>query len=90
MILSKIRTVISGLNFSPRSVPLLFLLLTIVAFGLLIPFLGFYFDDWPVIWLTKTGANFWEFYRYDRPFSAWTYVVTTPILGTTPWHRQPK
>jgi hypothetical protein len=62
------------------------LLLTVVGFGLLIPFLGYYFDDWPVIWLIKTDANFWDFYLYDRPFSAWTYVVTTPVLGTTPWH----
>ena len=67
------------------SVPVALLIITILAYGLLIPFLGYYFDDWPVIWMTKTGADFWEFYTYDRPFSAWTYVLETPIFGLQPW-----
>ena len=38
--------------------------------------------------MIQSGADFWEFYQYDRPFSAWTYVITAPILGTSPflWH----
>jgi len=73
---------------SKWTVPVLLLFLTILAYGLLIPDLGFYFDDWPVIYMIQSGANFWEFYQYDRPFSAWTYVITAPILGTSPflWH----
>jgi len=69
-------------------VPLLLLLLTILAYGLLIPALGFYFDDWPVIYMIQSEADFWEFYSYDRPFSAWTYIVTAPIFGTSSilWH----
>jgi hypothetical protein len=68
------------------TVLVLLLLLTILSYGLLIPFLGFYFDDWPVIYMIKTHADFWAFYQFDRPFSAWTYVVTAPILGTNPLH----
>ncbi len=70
------------------TVPVLLLILTILAYGLLIPTLGFYFDDWPVVYMIQSGANFWDFYQYDRPFSAWTYVLTAPILGTSPflWH----
>jgi hypothetical protein len=86
MSFTKIRSAISELSFTSRSVPFVLLFLTVIGFGLLIPFLGYYFDDWPVIWLIKTEANFWDFYIYDRPFSAWTYLVTTPFLGTTPWH----
>jgi hypothetical protein len=77
-------------SFSWRSLPFAVFLLLILAFGLLIPWLGFYFDDWPVILIAQLqGANgFWEFYQYDRPFSAWTYILTTPLLGVSslPWH----
>lgn len=68
--------------------PLALLVLCVAAYGLLIPQLGFYWDDWPVIMMIDTGANFWNFYQFDRPFSAWTYVVTAPILGTSRigWH----
>ena len=36
-----------------RSVPLLFLLVTLAAYGLLLPFTGFYWDDWPFAWMAK-------------------------------------
>lgn len=66
------------------------LLLTIASFGLMIPWLGFYWDDWPVLLTAKLRgfAGFWEFYDYDRPFSAWTYVLLLPLLGdqTAAWH----
>ena len=67
--------------------PLLFLGVLIVGFGLMIPWLGYYWDDWPVIYLADvqgTGA-YWDFYQFDRPFSAWTYILSVPVLGTTPW-----
>jgi hypothetical protein len=68
--------------------PGLLLFLLFLAFGLQIASLGFYFDDWPVIYQIKTSSNFWTFYRYDRPFSAWTYYLLAPLLGTQPllWH----
>jgi hypothetical protein len=66
--------------------PLLFLSVLGFAFGILSPKLGLYWDDWPPILIEKTqdAHMFWEFYRYDRPFSAWTYAVLFPILGTKP------
>jgi hypothetical protein len=40
------------------SFPLASLLLLILSFGLLIPWLGFYFDDWPVILMAQLeGAS---------------------------------
>jgi len=79
---------VKRLKNSSWKIPVLLLLLTILAYGLLIPTLGFYFDDWPVIYMIQSGADFQEFYQYDRPFSAWTYVVTAPIFGTSSilWH----
>ena len=71
-------------------VPFIFLAVLVVSFGLFIPFLGFYWDDWPVILTGQFfGApGYMRFYEYDRPVSAWTYIVTFPLLGTSPanWH----
>ena len=84
------REVYSRLNLNDRAIPLALLFITVVSFGLLIPWLGFYWDDWPVIHLTHTQGTdgFRGFYQYDRPFSTWTYTVFAPLLGTTPlaWH----
>ncbi len=78
------------LSLKKWGVPLTLLALCIVSFGLLIPTLGFYWDDWPVIFLTHTQGTegFAAFYQFDRPFSAWTYILTAPLFGTTPlvWH----
>ena len=79
-----------NLKFSFRTVPLVLLILCLLGFGLLIPWLGLYWDDWPVILMTRlqNARGFWEFYQYDRPISAWTYILTAPILGSRPiiWH----
>jgi len=74
------------LSLNERAVPAALLFITVVSFGLIIPWLGFYWDDWPVIYLTQTEgtSGFWDFYQYDRPFSAWTYIVFAPLLGTSP------
>jgi hypothetical protein len=70
----------------PYLFPLLALLACLLAYGLLTPWLGFYFDDWPVITTlhTRSVNTFWDFYFGERPFSAWTYILAGPILGTRP------
>ena len=72
------------IEFTDRAVPVILLLAVFISFGLLIPWLGFFWDDWPVIYLTHTQGikGFWDFYQYDRPFSAWTYILLAPVLGT--------
>lgn len=72
------------------SVPLALLALLVFTFGLVIPFLGFYWDDWPVILTGRLqgASGYVQFYQYDRPVSAWTYILTFPIFGSRPasWH----
>jgi hypothetical protein len=34
---------------------------------------------------TQGVHGFWDFYQYDRPFSAWTYILFSPLLGTYPF-----
>lgn len=69
------------------TIPLLLLLLLGAGFGLLIPWLGYYWDDWPVLFMTRLqGAEgLLDFYQYDRPFSAWTYLVSAPLLDSHAW-----
>jgi hypothetical protein len=70
----------------PWAVPFGLLVVLVASFGLLIPWLGFYWDDWSVLMTARMRgiSGFWEYYAYDRPFSAWTYVVFMPILKTNP------
>lgn len=74
------------ISFPAKTIPLGILAALILAFGVLIPSLGLYWDDWPVAYIAKTGplSAYWQFYQYDRPFSAWTYVLLVPLLGVRP------
>ena len=62
------------------------LLVAILAYGILIPWLGFYWDDWPKAWfLHELGpSGLHSVYAEDRPNLAWTYLITTSVLGETP------
>ena len=56
---------------------------TVFARGLLIPWLGFYWDDLPTLWAMHSFGHgvMWEFYRSARPFLPWIYQLTVPIAG---------
>jgi len=68
------------------SVLLAVVLFSVMSFGLLIPFLGFYWDDWPMIWFSYTQGplGFPEVFSGDRPFLSLIYILTTSILKTSP------
>jgi len=72
------------------TVPLIILGVCTLAFGLLIPWLGFYQDDWYQIWFGRTfGSGVWTgYYARERPFIAGLYMLTTPFLGTAPLNWQ--
>ena len=69
-----------------RIFPLFLLAVVIVAYGLFIPWLGFYLDDWYIVWFRHFfgSAAFTDFFAQDRPFLAWIYVILTPLLGDSP------
>ncbi len=60
--------------------------LTLFARGLLIPWLGFYWDDLPTLWAVHLSGprGLWQFYASDRPFLPWIYMLTTPLAGESP------
>lgn len=68
------------------TVPLALLAVCILAYGLLIPFLHFYWDDLPYIWAFHQfgPAGYPAFVASDRPFSAWVFVLATSLFGLKP------
>jgi hypothetical protein len=54
--------------------------------GLLVPWLGFYWDDFPTAWAMHVSGPvvMWDFFHSDRPFLPWIYMFTSPLAGTSP------
>src|SRR3989442_14887648 len=69
-------------------VPLVLLFLCFLSYGTLIPWLGFYWDDWPAVWVSHSlgRAALREYTSGDRPFLGWLYFVTAAWLGEVPLH----
>lgn len=61
--------------------------LLLINFGLYIPSWGLYGDDWQYLYAYHlAGAGGYpEFVAPDRPFSAWVYMLFTPLLGENIW-----
>ena len=72
------------------TLPLVFLGVCTLAFGLLIPWLGFYQDDWYQVWFRRAfGVGvFPEYYSGERPFIAGIYMLTMPVIGNFPLNWQ--
>lgn len=76
-------------NFSSKTIPLALIVVCVVAFGVLIPYLGFYQDDWhPIYYGFSRGlSSLWELFLYDsRPFAAAIYVLGFQTIGFKPFH----
>ena len=73
-----------------RSIPLLFLLVTVVAYGLLLPLTGFYWDDWPFAWIAKfLGPHeFIPAFAGVRPFLGPIFFITTSLIPPVPVYWQ--
>jgi hypothetical protein len=88
---AKIHTYLQRIKLTPKSIPIALLAANVLAFGLLIPFLGYYQDDWHFVYYayTRGAQGLWELFNYDgHPFSAWSYVIGFKFLGFKPlyWH----
>jgi len=75
---------------SERSIPLLFLLVTILAYGLLLPLTGFYWDDWPFAWMAKYlgPQEFVPAFAGVRPFLGPIFFATTSLIPPVPLYWQ--
>jgi hypothetical protein len=73
--------------FKKDRFPLLLLLVCSLAYGLFIPFLGFYWDDFPYMWFKHTTgiAGVIKAIALDRPVLGIFYAIPMAVLGETPW-----
>ncbi|MGB7116434.1 MAG: hypothetical protein WBD56_09845, partial [Anaerolineales bacterium] len=64
-------------------IPAALLLLSLISYAPLIPWLGFYWDDWPTIWFYHSlgAGGFREVFAVDRPLLSWMFMLTTPLMG---------
>jgi hypothetical protein len=89
--MKRIRSFYQKLSFTEKSAPLAFLAACILGFGLLIPSLGFYMDDWAYVFYSNLKGidSLREMLAYDsRPIAAWLYILGFRVLGFSPlaWH----
>ncbi len=72
-------------SFSPL-IPLSLLVICFLAYGVMIPELGYYWDDWPYAWINHMfgPAGYPAFVASDRPHSAWIFMGLTALLGERP------
>ena len=69
--------------------PLVLLLLAVASYGLLIPWIGFIWDDFPVAWIADRlgSAGLERYFSSNRPLLSWLYQISVPIFGlANPWH----
>ncbi len=68
----------------------LVILTTILTYGTFISQLGFYRDDWYLLWTAESQGmeGILNLFRGDRPFVGWLYVLDFSMLGVSPfgWH----
>ena len=81
-LLSRVR----GLRFTARSQPAVLLLLCFLAYGLLINRLGFYWDDWPWVWLSHVYGpqGMLQIDQQFRPLAGVILYWGALLAGTAP------
>lgn len=80
-------TRLNTLQFGKRTIPWTFVLVTILAYGLLAPWLGFYWDDWVFVWLLEHNGPVElarSFLPYD-PLVSPFFLLSSSIFGTNPF-----
>ena len=88
--LARVRLLFRYVTSPSLFMPLVLLGAVVMAYGLWIPRLGLFGDDWPYIWyyhlLGPGGPG--DFAAMDRPLSGWFYAVSVVLLGKTalPYH----
>src|SRR5574340_274385 len=71
----------------PFAIPLIILLIMVIVFGLMIPDLGFYLDDWPNVFFDKVGGDKATllFHAIDgRPLKGFYPLAMFDLFGYSP------
>lgn len=69
---------------------IIFSLTTLIAYGMLVPFTGFYWDDWPFAWSAHFlgPADFNPSFAPYRPFLGPIFLFTTSLVPAVPLYWQ--
>ena len=69
------------------TVPLALLAASILAFGITIPWLGLYADDWPFVYVNYLAGprGVVDFISWVRPVAAWVFAAASALVGTNIW-----
>ncbi len=69
--------------FRSFTIPLVLLALCTISYGVLVPWLGLYWDDWPSIWFLRVlgSSGFIKVFTIDRPPLGYLFWLTTAIFG---------
>jgi len=77
-------------NMPAWSAPFILLGVLVLAFGILIPWQGYGWDEWHFIYYSTRGnEGLIELFNYDgHPQAVWSYILTFNLLGYEPvvWH----
>ena len=78
---------LATLRLGDASVPWALLVVAILSYGLLIPMLGFFWDDFPLAWIFRQYgvAGLERYFSTNRPYWGWLYRISMPLLGLSPW-----
>lgn len=80
---------LKGFSKKPWFYPVALLLIGLLTYGYALTSMGFYWDDWEVVFLlsTKNLPLLYGYFAFDRPF-AWPYQVMYSVFGMNPvaWH----
>lgn len=80
-------TRLTSLQFGKRTIPWALAVLALLAYGLLAPWMGFYWDDWVFVWLLEHNGPFElarSFLPYD-PLVSPFFFLSSSIFGTNPF-----
>ncbi|CAG1001250.1 hypothetical protein ANAEL_02979 [Anaerolineales bacterium] len=79
-----------NIRLPKRHIFIIFALTTLLAYGLLVPFTGFYWDDWPFAWSARFlgPADFNPSFAPFRPFLGPIFYLTTTLVPPVPLYWQ--
>ena len=78
---------IKQIKLPVSTVPVALFALCFMAFGLMSPLLGFYGDEWNIVfeYVTRGARGLAEYLYYDgHPTVTWSYVASFQLLGANP------
>jgi len=77
-------------NLNKWKTPAVLIALMVMSYGLMLPWLGYSFDEWHFIYYSTRGLEgISELFHYDgHPQAIWSYILSFRLLGYNPiyWH----